>query len=70
MTKFTSKLNECKDCNGKGYIITPFKNYANCIICNASGTTSHEPMKSEAEQVLLYKIAMDYINGKTKGWYH
>ena len=70
MTKSISKLNKCTDCNGTGYIITLQKSYVNCIICNGSGTTTHEPMKSEAEQVLLYKIAMDFINGKTKGWYH
>ena len=70
MTKNIGKLNKCTDCNGTGYIITHFKQYVNCIICNGSGTTSHGPYNTEAEQVLLYKLAWDYINGKTKGWYH
>jgi hypothetical protein len=27
-------------------------------------------MQSEAEQVFLYKLTWDYINGKKNGWYH
>lgn len=70
MTKNIGRLNKCTDCNAKGYIITSSKQYVDCIICNGSGTTSHGPFNTEAEQVLLYKLAWDYINGKTKGWYH
>ena len=70
MTKNISKLNKCTDCNGTGYIITLHKTYVDCIICNGSGTTSHGPLSSEAEQTLLYKLAWDFINGKEKGWYH
>ena len=69
MTKDIGKLNKCTDCNGTGYIITLHKTYVDCIICNGSGTTSHGP-HNEAEQVLLFKIAWDFINGKEKGWYH
>ena len=60
MTKPIGKLNKCTDCNGTGYIITPCKNYVNCIICNGSGTTSHDPFNTEAEQTLLYKLAMGF----------
>ena len=69
MTKKISRLNICTDCNGTGYIITTLKKYVNCIICNGSGTTSQGP-NNEAEQVFLYKLAWDYINGKKNGWYH
>ena len=69
MTKNIGRLNKCTDCNGTGYIITHSKQYVDCIICNGSGTTSHGP-NTEAEQVLLYKITWDYINGKKNGWYH
>ena len=70
MTKDIGKLNKCTDCNGTGYIITLHKTYVDCIICNGSGTTSHGPLSSEAEQTLIYKLAWDFINGKEKGWYH
>ena len=69
MTKNISKLNKCNDCNGTGYILTSQRSYVNCIICNGSGSTSHGS-SSEAEQVLLFKVAWDYINGKQNGWYH
>ena len=69
MTKNIGKLNKCNDCNGTGYILTSQKSYVNCIICNGSGSTTHGS-SSEAEQVLLFKIAWDYINGKQNGWYH
>ena len=69
MSVIKSNYNRCTDCKGMGFIITPtFKLVASCIICNGSGTTSHGP-KSEQEQVMLFKIAWDYINGKKK-WYH
>ena len=70
MTKDIGKLNKCTDCNVTGYIITLHKTYVDCIICNGSGTTSHGPLNSEAEQTLIYKLAWDFINGKEKGWYH
>jgi DnaJ-class molecular chaperone len=70
MSKRIGKRNKCTDCNGTGYIITTLKKYVNCIICNGSGTTSQEHMQSEAEQVFLYKLTWDYINGKKNGWYH
>ena len=70
MTKDIGKLNKCTDCNGTGYIKTLHKTYVDCIICNGSGTTSHGPLNSEAEQTLIYKLAWDFINGKEKGWYH
>ena len=72
MTKRISKHTKCKDCKGTGYIKTLTKNYTECIICNSSGTTTHgtNGTSQEAEQVLLYKIAWDYIHGKEKGWYH
>jgi DnaJ-class molecular chaperone len=68
-----SKLSECKDCKGLGWIlITDNKTYTECIICNSSGTTSQGPngIDKEAQQTLLFKKAWDYINGKEKGWYH
>jgi len=65
-----SNYNKCKDCEGTGYIITPFsKSIVSCIICNGAGTTFHG-QQSESQQVMLFKIAWDYINGKEKGWYH
>ena len=61
---------DCKDCKGEGYIYPEsIPTGYPCIICNGSGTTSHGP-HNEAEQVLLFKIAWDFINGKEKGWYH
>ena len=69
MTKGIGKLNKCTDCSGTGYIITHSKQYVNCIICNGTGTTFHG-QQSESQQVMLFKIAWDYINGKEKGWYH
>ena len=68
-----SKLSPCKDCKGLGWIPRlDKKNYTECIICNSTGTTSHDSsgISKEAEQTLLFKIAWDYINGKEKGWYH
>jgi len=59
----------CTDCKGTGYIVTPSRKFVSCIICNGSGSTTHGP-SSEAEQVLLFKIAWDFINGKQNGWYH
>jgi len=72
MNKLTGKSAKCKDCKGLGYIKTTAGCYTECIICNSSGTTLHGPngITKEAEQVLLFKIALDYINGKQKGWYH
>ena len=72
MNKLTSKSAKCKDCKGLGWIKTLTGCYTECIICNSSGTTLHGPngISKEAEDVLLFKIAMDYINGKAKGWYH
>jgi len=70
MSDIRYNYENCLDCKGKGFIITPkFKNIVTCIICNGSGTTSHGP-QSEAQQTLLFKIAWDYIHGKEKGWYH
>jgi hypothetical protein len=68
-----SKLSPCKGCEGLGWILlTDKKTYTECIICNSSGTTSHDSsgINKEAEETLLFKIAWDYINGKEKGWYH
>ena len=72
MTKLLRKHTKCKDCNGLGYIKTSTDHYTECIICNSSGTTTQTSngISQEAEQVLLYKIAWDYIHGKEKGWYH
>ena len=70
MTKDIGKLNRCTDCNGTGYIITQSKQYVDCIICNGSGTTAQGHLQTEAEQVFLYKLAWDFINGKKNGWYH
>ena len=72
MNKLLRKHIKCKDCNGLGWIKTLTNHYTECIICNSSGTTTHgnNGISHEAEQVLLYKIALDYINGKEKGWYH
>ena len=70
MTKDIGKLNKCTDCNGTGYIITQSKQYVDCIICNGSGTTAQGHLQTEAEQVFLYKLAWDFINGKKNGWYH
>ena len=70
MTKDIGKLNKCTDCNGTGYIITQSKKYVDCIICNGSGTTAQGHLQTEAEQVFLYKLAWDFINGKKNGWYH
>ena len=61
---------QCFDCNGNGFIIAPeSKSLASCIHCNGSGTSSYGS-PTEAEQVMLFKIGLDYINGKEKGWYH
>lgn len=72
MTKNIRKHTQCNDCKGLGYIKTSQKNYTQCIICNATGSTTKEVngTSTEAQQVLLYKIALDFINGKEKGWYH
>ena len=72
MNKLTSKSAKCNDCKGLGYIKTTAGYYTECIICNSSGTTTQTSngISQEAEQVLLYKIAWDYIHGKEKGWYH
>ena len=72
MNKLTGKSAKCKDCKGLGYIKTSTDHYTECIICNSSGTTTQgtNGISQEAEQVLLYKIAWDYIHGKEKGWYH
>jgi len=59
----------CTDCKGTGHIETLQKKFVSCIICNGSGTTVNGS-SSEAEQVLLFKIAWDYINGRQNGWYH
>jgi DnaJ-class molecular chaperone len=65
-----SNHKRCSDCHGQGYIIAPCsKSVVTCIICNGSGTTFHGH-KSESEQVMLFKIAWDFIHGKEKGWYH
>jgi DnaJ-class molecular chaperone len=70
MSKSSYNTRECKDCKGNGFIVAPSsKTIHSCIICNGSGTTSHGP-RSESEQVMLFKIAWDYIHGKEKGWYH
>ena len=61
---------QCFDCNGNGFIIAPeSKSLASCIHCNGSGTSSYGS-RTEAEQVMLFKIAWDFIHGKEKGWYH
>ena len=68
-----SRHSECKDCKGLGWILlNDKKNYTQCIICNSTGTTTHDSsgMNQEAEKSLLFKIAWDYIHGKEKGWYH
>ena len=49
-----------------GFIIAPeSKSLASCIHCNGSGTSSYGS-RTEAEQVMLFKIGLDYINGKEK----
>ena len=72
MNNKSNKHTMCKDCKGLGYIKTLSETFVQCIICNSLGTTTHGPngMNLEAEQVLLYKIAWDFIHGKQKGWYH
>jgi DnaJ-class molecular chaperone len=61
---------KCIECKGEGLIFAKFsKTVHSCIHCNGSGSTSHGP-RSEADQVLLFKIAWDYLHGKEKGWYH
>jgi DnaJ-class molecular chaperone len=69
MTKLKRNYKICDDCNGTGHIETLSHKFVSCIICNGSGSTTHGT-SSEAEQVLLIKIAWDYINGKQNGWYH
>lgn len=70
MSKSSYNTGKCLECRGNGFIVTPtFKNIVSCIICNGSGNTSHGP-RSESEQVMLFKIAWDFIHGKEKGWYH
>ena len=70
MSDKSTNYKRCDDCQGNGFIITPINRLiVSCIICNGSGSTSHGP-HSEAEQVLLFKVAWDYIHGKEKGWYH
>ena len=69
MTKLLRNHKICTDCKGTGHIGTSMQSLVSCIICNGSGTTVNGS-SSEAEQVLLFKIAWDYINGREKGWYH
>jgi len=69
MTKLLRNHKICTDCKGTGHIMTSNKSFVSCIICNGSGTTVNGS-SSEAEQVLLFKVAWDYINGKQNGWYH
>jgi len=69
MTKLISNYKMCTDCKGSGHIETSTHSFVSCIICNGSGSTTHGS-SSEAEQVLLFKVAWDYINGKQNGWYH
>jgi DnaJ-class molecular chaperone len=69
MTKLISNYKMCTDCKGTGHIETSSRSFVSCIICNGSGSTTHGS-SSEAEQVLLFKIAWDYINGRQNGWYH
>lgn len=64
-----SKHKQCTDCKGLGWIKISTGQYTECIICNTKGITTHGS-KSEAELTLLYKITLDYINGRQKGWYH
>ena len=59
----------CTDCEGSGHIETSTHSFVSCIICNGLGSTTHGS-SSEAEQVLLFKVAWDYINGRQNGWYH
>ena len=53
----TSRHSECKDCKGLGWILlTDKENYTQCIICNSTGTTTHDSsgMNQEAEKSLLF----------------
>lgn len=69
MTKLLRNHKICTDCKGTGKIKTSSHSFVSCIICNGSGITNHGS-SSEAQQVLLFKVAWDYINGREKGWYH
>tara|TARA_R110000850_G_scaffold7775_2_gene28496 strand:+ start:980 stop:1201 length:222 start_codon:yes stop_codon:yes gene_type:complete len=73
MNKEPRKFKKCDDCKGLGFIVSEAtKNRISCIICNETGTTNPGPQSqtTEAEKVYLYKVAMDYINGKKNGWYN
>ena len=63
------QITVCIGCKGRGFITTVSKVRASCIYCNGKGHTAHGST-NEADQTLAFKIVWDYLNGKTKGWYH
>tara|TARA_R100000773_G_C4119549_1_gene55690 strand:- start:83 stop:295 length:213 start_codon:yes stop_codon:yes gene_type:complete len=65
------QITVCIGCKGRGFIeATASKVRASCIYCNGKGHTAHGSTLNEADQTLAFKIVWDYLNGKTKGWYH
>lgn len=65
------KITQCKDCNGRGFIVAPSSQIkASCIFCNGKGSTIHGSLLEENQQIAAFKIIWDWMNGKNQGWYH
>ena len=61
----------CKECKGTGVIKgTQSTVRAACLFCHGTGNTDHGSRIHTSNLMNVMKWCEDYIDDKSKGWYH